>query len=132
MSLKSSLLFSIAFLISLNIYGQDEMERLYRSNRQNTALDIVQTPDDGYLILSAGREPDSTEFDYYTIIKLSNKGDFTWSKDYKFEEKVTTSGTLHLLEGDSFLVYGSLLNMPKHRFLMKGGPAGNLVGTEGL
>ncbi len=132
MSLKSSLLFSIAFLISLNIYGQDEMERLYRSNRQNTALDIVQTPDDGYLILSAAREPDSTEFDYYNIIKLSDKGDFTWSKDYKFEEKVTTSGTLHLLQGDSFLVYGTLLNMPKHRFLMKGDPAGNVVWTKGF
>ncbi len=131
MSLKNSLLVLIALLVSFSIYGQDQMERLYRSDRQNTALDVVQTSDDGYLILSAGREPDSTDFDFYTITKLTDKGDFTWSKDYQFEEKVNTSGTIHLLEEDSFLVYGSLLNMPKHRFLMKGDPAGNVLWTKG-
>ena len=107
------------------------MERLYRSDRQNTALDVVQTSDNGYLILSAGREPDSTDFDFYTITKLSDKGDFGWSKDYQFEEKVDTSGTIHLLEEDSFLIYGSLQNMPKHRFLMKGDPSGNVAWTKG-
>lgn len=132
MLLKNSLLISIAFFISFNLSGQEQMERLYRSDRQNTALDIAQTSDEGYMILSAGKDLGATDFDYYTIIRLSNKGDFLWAKDYEFEEKVINGGSLHLLEEDSFLVYGALLNMPKSRFLMKGDPAGNVVWTRGL
>ena len=118
-------------LCSFSMLAQDQMERLYRSNRQNTALDVVQTSDEGYLILSAGREPDSTDYDFYNLLKLDNKGNLSWSRDYQFEEKVNPTGTLTLLEADSFLVYGSLANPPKHRFLMKGDPSGNIVMTKG-
>ena len=122
----------LAILCSTSLLAQDQMERLYRSNRQNTALDVALTSDEGYLILSAGREPDSTEFDFYNLTKLDNKGNLAWSRDYQFEEKIEPSGSLTLLDSDSFLVAGSLINTPgKYRFFMKGDPSGNIVSTKG-
>lgn len=131
MLLKNSLLISIAFLISFNIYGQDKMERLYRSDRQNTGIDVKQTSDDGYLVLSAGRPLDSLTFEFYTVTKLTNKGDLAWSHDYRFEKKVTPDGALKLLEGDSFLITGVLQDTALNKILMKCDASGNVTLTRG-
>ena len=132
MRFKNSLLILIAFLLSFSVYGQQEqMERLYRSDRQNTGVDIRQTSDNGYLILSAGRPLDSTYFEYYTITKMSDKGDIAWSKDYQFETKVVPDGALRMLTADSFMVVGVLRDTALNKIIMKMDPAGNVTSTSG-
>ncbi len=132
MPLKNSLLISLAFLISFSIYGQEQMERLYRSDRQNTGIDIKQTSDNGYLVLSAGRPLDSLTFEFYTITKLTDKGEISWSKDYRFEKKVFPDGALRLLQGDSFLIAGILQDTALNKILMKCDPSGLVTSTTGF
>ncbi|MFT5167191.1 MAG: hypothetical protein ACI8P3_002428, partial [Saprospiraceae bacterium] len=89
MSTKSQILLSFLFLLFCTVASaQDQIERVFRSDRQNTGIDVAQTSDNGYLILSGGRPLDSLRFEYLNVTKLDEKSNFLWSKDYSFEHKV--------------------------------------------
>ena len=70
--MKKLIILPLLLLVSIFSQAQDRFERLYRSDRINQAIDIQQTSDDGYMLLSAGRDQDSTEFDFYTITRFDN------------------------------------------------------------
>ncbi len=123
---------SLIFLITCSsLSAQEQIERLFRGDRQNTGIDVAQTSDQGYLIFSAGRPLDSTRFEYYTVSKFDNKGNTVWNKDYSFEHKVFPDGTITLLEGDSFVISGVLDTTSTNKLLLKGDPNGNVVWTKG-
>ncbi len=129
---KTRILLSLIFLIiGTSLNAQEQIERLFRSDRQNTGIDVAQTSDEGYLLFSAGRHLDSMRFDYYTVSKFDNKGNFAWSKDYSFEHKVFPDGSITLLEADSFVISGVLDTTSINKVLMKGDPNGNVVWTRG-
>lgn len=130
---KTRNLLILLFLIAFStVDAQEQIERLFRGDRQNTGIDVVLTPDDGFLVLSAGRPLDSTRFEYYTVSKFDNKTNFLWSKDYDFEHKVFPDGSLTLLEGDSFLLSGVMDTTSINKVLMKGTPNGDVVWTKGF
>ncbi len=129
---KTRILFCLLFFISYSVVdAQEQIERLFRGDRQNTGIDVVQTPDEGYLVLSAGRPLDSTRFEYYTVSKFDNKTNFVWSKDYDFEHKVIPDGSLTLLEGDSFIISGLMDTTSINKIIMKAGPTGDVAWTKG-
>ncbi|RMG87371.1 MAG: gliding motility-associated C-terminal domain-containing protein [Bacteroidetes bacterium] len=82
--------------------AQEQFERLYRSSNQDLlGLDIVQTPDQGYLLLSLTKSADSLEYKQANLTKFEPKGDVQWSKNYDFKAPLAESGSIALLDGDS-------------------------------
>ncbi len=133
MSTKSRILLSLIFLMAGSAsMAQEQIERLFRSERQNAAIDVVQTSDNGYLFLSAARPVDSTRFEYYTVSKFDEKGNFAWSKDYDFEQKVIPDGSITLLEGDSFVISGVLDTSSVNKILLKASSQGDVAWTRGF
>jgi gliding motility-associated-like protein len=133
MSTKSQILLSFLFLLFCTVASaQDQIERVFRSDRQNTGIDVAQTSDNGYLILSGGRPLDSLRFEYLNVTKLDEKSNFLWSKDYSFEHKVFPDGSITVLEGDSFVISGVLDTTSLNKVLMKAGPDGGVAWTRGF
>ena len=123
----------LVFFFVLNLFAQEQFERLYRStNWENFGLDIVQASDMGYLVLSVGKHPDSTEFQHANITKLEPKGDIQWSKNYPFEEDLFTIGELILLDNDSFVFTVLLKKEEMNKSVTKADPGGNVVWTKAV
>lgn len=133
MLIRTRFFLSLILLTAFSaVSAQEQIERLFRSERQNTAIDVAQTSDQGYLFLSAGRPLDSMRFEFYTVSKFDNKGNFVWSKDYSFEQKVIPDGSLTLLESDSFVISGILDTSSVNKILLKGSPTGDVAWTRGF
>jgi gliding motility-associated-like protein len=124
------LLFSLALLFTSSVFAQEQIERLFRSDRQNASIDVAQTSDMGYLIFSAGRSLDSIRFEYYTVSKFDNKGNFSWSKDYDFEQKVLPDGSLTLLPDGGFIISGVLDTSSINKVLLRGDINGEPLWTR--
>lgn len=119
-------IFLFFFLISStsSLIAQEQIERLFRSDRQNAAIDVGQTSDMGYLLLTAGRDLDSTRFEFYTVSKFDNKGNFSWSKDYDFEQKVLPDGQLIVQDDGGFVISGVLDTNSINRVMLRGDASG--------
>ena len=101
--IKITITLFISLFTLINLNAQEQFERWYRStNWENYGLDIVQTNDNGFLLLSVGKHPDSIHFRHANITKLEPKGDIQWSKNYDFDDEILANGELTLLENDSF------------------------------
>jgi gliding motility-associated-like protein len=133
MSTKTQFFLSFLFIMFCSIVSaQDQIERVFRSDRQNSGIDIAQTSDEGYLVLSGGRPLDSLRFEYLTVTKFDNKSNLLWSKDYSFEHKVFPDGSITVLEGDSFVISGVLDTTSLNKVLMKAAPGGDVTWTRGF
>lgn len=126
------LLFLLFTFCISSISAQEQIERLFRSDRQNAAIDVGTTSDMGYLILSAGRPMDSTRFEFYTVTKFDDKGNLSWSKDYDFEQKVLPNGTLTVLDDDGFTISGTLDTGNIKHIILRGDGGGEPLWIKGL
>ena len=77
-------------------------ERLYSADdRGHQAVDMVQMQGGSYLAMHLARV-DGTADSVCNVTKLDKKGDILWSRDYAFDKKLLPTGSLVLLENDSF------------------------------
>ena len=130
---KSQILLSLIFLMACSAASaQSQIERLFRSDRQMTAIDVAQTSDKGYLILSGARPLDSLRFEYLNVTKVDDKSNLLWSKDYSFEHKIFPDGSLTLLNDDEFVISGLLDTSSINKILMKADAGGNVLWSQGF
>jgi gliding motility-associated-like protein len=122
-NMKQFVLLLLTFLTIEMTQAQDQFERLYRATgTSHNALDVKQTSDGGYLMLSL-----SQSSDFANVTKLDPKGNISWSKDYDFDEPLARSGDIELLEKDSFLFSVLELNTQLNNVVTKAAPNGEVV-----
>lgn len=121
----------ILFFTVISIYwvqGQDQFERLYRATgREHIGMDVKQTADGGYLMLSIAKNEDTADLEKANITRLDPKGNITWSQDYDFEEALLAAGDLIVLPQDSFVFSVLLAESPLNNVVIKADPEGEIV-----
>ncbi len=93
---------AVCIICSINLIGQDQFDRLYRtSQRTMTSLDMVEQEGGGtYFLLSKFFE-DRDTLHGLNITSLNKKGNVNWSTDYIFYDDssaVETVGSIVLIE----------------------------------
>lgn len=129
--IKITITLFISLFTLINLNAQEQFERLYRStNWENYGLDIVQTNDNGFLLLSVGKHPDSIHFRHANITKLEPKGDIQWSKNYDFDDEILANGELTLLENDSFAFSTLCFKAIMNKVITKADGTGEVVWSK--
>ena len=129
--MKQSLLLISTFLISTFLYSQDQFERMYRTTgRDQIGIDVEQTSDGGYLLLSISRNTDTEALEKANVTKVDPKGDISWSRDYDFEEELEPSGDLLVLQQDSFAFAVVESGTEMNKIITKATPSGDVVWTN--
>ena len=88
---------AVCIICSINLIGQEQFDRLYRtSDRTMTSLDMVEQDGGGtYFLLSKYYEETSRDSVHgLNVTSLDKKGSVTWSRDYIFYEDSSTVETV--------------------------------------
>jgi len=126
--MKQITLTLLALFFIQTIQAQGQFERLYRTNgRNHLGVDIQQTSDGGYLMLSITRNETNNELEKANVTKLNPKGNIDWSQDYDFEENLSPVGEILVLQQDSFAFAVVESGTEMNKILTKADPIGEVV-----
>ncbi len=78
--MKAKIFFSL-FLIAFSTRAQVQFQRTYGGNNLDEAHDVIQTADEGYLVVGFTTSVGAGNHDVY-LIKTNNTGDTLWTKTY--------------------------------------------------
>ena len=110
--------FSFQFIIA-----QTSFEQIHSApNHYFQGLDVKQTSDEGFLILSAVSNTVDLFYTKANVIKLSKNGEIEWSKNYSFDTNLQKGGNLVLLEKDSFAFLVGEFGKSMNKILTKASP----------
>ncbi len=89
---------SAFFALFANTYGQSGWEKTIGGNIGDSATDVIETSDGGYLVVGSSYSYGAGGSDIY-LIKLNSMGDVTWAKTYGTSDNEGGAGVKEAADG---------------------------------
>ncbi len=131
--------------IKLNASGDKQWSRFYGGTFTDTPYDVIQTDDNGYIIVGSSDSDDvdiknnKGSYDFW-IVKISDVGDLTWEKSFGGSEIDEARGIVKTSD-DNYLIVGdtrsndldvSTNNGAADLWIIKISPTGTLIWEKTL